>query len=580
MLRQVGGHLDRAVQRHVQRQLPRDRAADLLPVLAGQADHAGRVVHRARQQARVDQGDFVLRRIRRIAPGVELLPARAFARNPVRPGAAQAGVLDRFVRVDRDAVLRRRFQHPQVVAAHPLTFVPFADHRIACGVLPFDLPGIADVAGLHRIDSEPVEQCEGFVHLPLVVADRAAGLVVPDQVHALRFRVGGQALQVVVLGRLAEIEVPAVGEPVAVPADVPAFDQHAAKPVLGGEVDVAPGVRGGRAVLRPGRPGFLVQVQRPPHADVLVRLEPAHVAEPVRLVEVEDQAGFDQTAGPVADRDRAPRRGERRLPHDLRGTARRQRSAQPAVAPAHQVHAGVIHQRGFVDAEMRAVRGAQGDRRLRHPDFGQRRAVVQVFLAVPFVGRDPPGRCRPRDGEFGQLFGNLHLVELRLPGEFVAEADAVVEHAEHHVKPAMVAIALDEARAQLVVVVAGKTPLAPGLLPGLVEAACGLRLQLEVAQELAVVAQEEAEPRVGDQQDALARNAIGQPAFAVEVQLDLQHAIRRGCAGDGIGMRGGCGQCGGDHEDDGRTAHAAHSFGITNTTAVRPGTTTRPSRAR
>ena len=266
------------------------------------------------------------------------------------------------MRVDRDMMPGRILHHAQVVVAHPLSLMPFAQHRALRHVLSFDLPGIADIAGLHRIDANRVEQRERLVHLPLVVADRATGLVVADQVHALRLRIGSESAQVVVGCRLAEIEVPAIGEPVAIPAHVPAFDQHAAEAVGGGEVDVALGVFRGRPVPRSRRPRFLVQVQRPPHPHVLVRLEPADIAEPVRLVEVEDQAGLDQVGRALADLDRPPRRLERRRPHDRRWPAtRRQRGMQHLPLALRQVHAGVVDQRRLVQGHVQAIVGAQVD---------------------------------------------------------------------------------------------------------------------------------------------------------------------------------------------------------------------------
>src|SRR2546427_8576256 len=42
-------------------------------------------------------------------------------------------------------------------------------------------------------------------------------------------------------------------DPVAVPADVPAFDQHAAKAVRRRKIDIALGIRGRGPVLRPDR---------------------------------------------------------------------------------------------------------------------------------------------------------------------------------------------------------------------------------------------------------------------------------------------------------------------------------------
>src|SRR5690606_3324778 len=126
------------------------------------------------------------------------------------------------------------------------------------------------------------------------------------------------------------------------PADVPALDQHAAEAVLGGEVDVAQGVFGGRAVPGPRVPAARVEVHVPPDADVLHRLEPADVAELVGLVEVQDQAGFDEAAGLVGDLDGPPGGVERRFAHDGRaGQAGRQHGAEPAALDPAQVHAGI-----------------------------------------------------------------------------------------------------------------------------------------------------------------------------------------------------------------------------------------------
>ena len=343
VLGQVGHHLDRAVQHHVKRQLFGQGAAQRQPVAALQADDAGGEVHRPGQRG------FVFRRVRRRAPRVVFHAARALARDPVGVGATQPGVLDRFVRVDRDVPLRRLLDHAQVVVAHPLALVPFAHHRAAGVVLALDVAGVADIAGLDHVHAVARVPLERGRQLPLIVADRAGGLVVADQVHALAGGIPRQCRQVEVGGGAGEVEAPAVGEPVAVPARVPAFHQHAAEAVGGGEVDVAPGVGGGGAVPGAGRPGLGFQVQRPPHADVLGRREPAHVADGIGLVEVEDQAGFGQVAGALADLDRAPRRGERQRAHH-RGVAAagRERGTQHVAVTTCQVHAGVVHQCGLV----------------------------------------------------------------------------------------------------------------------------------------------------------------------------------------------------------------------------------------
>ncbi len=110
-----------------------------------------------------------------------------------------------------------------------------------------------------------------------------------DQPHALLLRVRRERHDIEVRIRLGEAELVALGEPVAIPALVPAFDQHAAETMFRREVDVALRFGRGRAVFRAGAPGLRAEVHAPPDADVLERLHPGHVAELVRLVEIEDE---------------------------------------------------------------------------------------------------------------------------------------------------------------------------------------------------------------------------------------------------------------------------------------------------
>src|SRR3546814_12391058 len=87
--------------------------------------------------------------------------------------------------------------------------------------------------------------------LRFILGDIAAGFVVADQRHALFARIVGDRLQVEIGGRLGKAEFVAMAEPVAVPALVPALDEHAAEPVLRGEFDILPGALGRRALVRP-----------------------------------------------------------------------------------------------------------------------------------------------------------------------------------------------------------------------------------------------------------------------------------------------------------------------------------------
>jgi hypothetical protein len=87
--------------------------------------------------------------------------------------------------------------------------------------------------------------------------------VVADEPDAL-FRVARDLGDIEIGIGLGEAEVPPLREPVAVPALVPALDQHAAEAVgFAAKSIIALGVGGGRAVLRPAVPGLLVEVH--PH---------------------------------------------------------------------------------------------------------------------------------------------------------------------------------------------------------------------------------------------------------------------------------------------------------------------------
>ena len=307
---QVGGHLDRAVQHHVQRQLAGQRAGDGLAVAALQAEDAGGVIHRPGQHAGEHQVDLVLRRVRRLAPGVVLHAARAFARDPVGVGAAQAGVLDRLMRVHRQVPARSLLHHLQMVAGHELPVVPLAPQRAPRGIAAVDLAVVTDVAGLELVHAQPCVQVQRGAQLILVVLDGAAGFMVADQVHTLFQAICRQRFNVEIGRGPGEIEVVAVAHPHAVPARIPALHQHAAEAMRGGEVDHLLRLGGGGRVLRPRGPALVVQVHRPPHAHVLGRLHPAHIAQRIGLVEVEDQVRFDQATGTVCDLQRAPGRGE------------------------------------------------------------------------------------------------------------------------------------------------------------------------------------------------------------------------------------------------------------------------------
>src|SRR5690349_22961720 len=149
-----------------------------------------------------------------------------------------------------------------------------------------------------------------------------------------------------------------------------------------------------------------------------------------------------------------------------------------------------------MDGDVQACIGADRERRMRLRDLTQSRAVVEVLVAIPFAARDPPRRAVVGDRELGELVADAHLVQLRLIRELVAEADAVVERAEHDRERALRRILLDQAYAQLVVVITHIAALTPRLLPGFIESARLDAVGAHLALQLRRVAQQDAEPRL------------------------------------------------------------------------------------
>src|SRR5262245_44901816 len=147
--------------------------------------------------------------------------------------------------------------------------------------------------------------------------------------------------------------------------------------------------------------------------------------------------------------------------------------------------------------------------------------VVEVFVTVPLTAGNPPGRGRLGDVELGELVDDVHFPEGWLLREFVAEPDAVVEHAERddELAPALVA----QRDAHFITVVADVAPLAPGLLPGVIETALPDIDQLEVTLELVRIGQDESQARPVDQRPVLASDAV----FRTAVAIDAQHHLDR-----------------------------------------------------
>ena len=249
----------------------------------------------------------MLRRVASLAaPGVVLLSPRSLPGHHVRVGAPLPGVVNRLVDVQHDAVLRGRLDHLAIVPHHVLSVVRVAFAR-----------QVGDVARLDGVEAERMVEREGAIQLALVVLDSPRRLVVDDQLHTLLMGVARDLREIVIGIGSREREGVAVLNPVAVPADVPALDQHAAQSVGGGEVDVAFRVRGGRAVFGPRAPGHGADVHAPPDAHVLHRFDPARALEHAGWVQVEAEHRRHEIGCAVGELDGPPGRDERRVPAHL-----------------------------------------------------------------------------------------------------------------------------------------------------------------------------------------------------------------------------------------------------------------------
>ena len=344
--------------------MPSEGRGDRVGVLGFEVEDAGGEIHRSGEHPGEDHRWDVIRPVAATPRRVVFLPARRLPAEQVRVGPAEAGVLHRFVDVERHLMPRRRLDGALVVVHHVLPVVPLAGDLSAVESTRKVHPPI-HVARLDDFDAEVVHERVRRVHLRLVVRGVAAGLVVANEAGAPLPRVVRQLLHRVVRVRSDEREVVSSPRPVAVPPDVPALDEHAVEAVVGGEVDVAAGVLGRRAVVGAAVPRPLPDVHRPPDADVLARLDPRDVAEGVRLVEVEDDVVRDEVAGRVADEDGSPRRAVRRLGVDAdAGGPRREVGLKRRRADAAELHRGVVHERGLVERDEGAVLERERERRV------------------------------------------------------------------------------------------------------------------------------------------------------------------------------------------------------------------------
>ena len=379
-----------------------------------------------------------------------------------------------------------------------------------------------------------------LVQMTLVVADGRGGLVVHHELDALAVGIVVEHLYVEVRIRSDEIEhiVFGMAEPVF-PALIPTFDQHLVEAVGGGKVDVlldmlvigavtavgfGLGIVGlaqldGKQVVGIG-PGALAGNHLPPHAHILHRLDPGHVVVGTGLVEVERDARSEDVAGVVAHDDRSPRRGTGCLQVALVALSI---GGEPGfehqvLVVQVEVHAGVVDEGCLMQVDVEAVGGLHLQGRLhacgrelglrgvvgdgaghQAADFGKAGFGIVILLCI-VIAWNPEGRVVARHGKLGMFFLDDEVVEVLLQGEFVAEAQAVVEEAEAEDDVTVLCL-LVERHSHLVVVVADFLLFSPDGLPGLVERG-GLHAgQGEAVHQAGVVL--ELQPQLGRLDDYL-----------------------------------------------------------------------------
>ena len=321
---EIGGHLQRAVKRHVEGKLSADGRIAVAAAGTFHLEDTWRVVHRTTLQTREGNDGGVSRR--KSAEGLVLGAAGALVANQVGPGAAQTCGSYSLVGIYHDVVVGGTFDGMLVVVDFNLAVMVFATWD-----------DVAHISAFHGIVSIVTHELVGTIHVLLVVHYRRRGLVVHDEFHASAMRIVVERLDVEVGIGCKEVEDLFLGVSAPVlPADVPAFDEHGIEPVVGGKVDVPTyvGIVGAMFARRCclgiiGQSKFhrwivvgicpfaFARNHLPPHADILHRMYPTGILDLARLVEVEDKVRGQYLAGIVGDEGGTPRRNQRSLQPSL-----------------------------------------------------------------------------------------------------------------------------------------------------------------------------------------------------------------------------------------------------------------------
>ena len=405
--------------------------------------------------------------------------------------------MDGLVGIDGDLVLSSFLDSVEVVVDHTLTVVVLTTWDDVAHVAALD-------GGVAIVDHELV----GLIHMALVVPDRARGLVVHNDLHALALSVVTELSDIEVGIRSDEVEdaILAVTEPVF-PTDIPAFDQDGIEAVLRSEVDVFLDVlRIGsvltiRAYLRVVRltdlhirkvigvgPRALTRDHFPPDPYIFNRLDPVGRLIGARLIEVVGELGGKDIARITADDSRTPRRVEggfdvstvalciggqldtegHRLVIQIKVDRREVDECSFVEVDVYALIA-LEHQRGL-HAGLRegGLRAVLREGLVKESTDLRETAVLVVVLFGIVVTWDPVCLVVARHSELRELALDDIEVTILATWELIAEAEPIVEETEANSYRVAVARLLERDE-QFVVVVANRLDFAPDGLPRLIE---------------------------------------------------------------------------------------------------------------
>ena len=429
--------------------------------------------------------------------GLILLTTCRLLRDEVRIGTAETRHVDGLVGIDGDLMLSSLLDGVEVVVHHALAVVMLTTGDDVAYVAALD-SGVAVVS--HKLVR--------LLHMALVVRDRAGGLVVHDELHALALSVVTELSDVEVGVRSDEVKdtVLAVAEPVF-PTDIPALDEDSIEAVLSGEVDVLLDVLRigsvlairlhlrvvGLTDLHIGqvvgvRPRALTRDHLPPDTYILDRLDPVGRLIGTRLVEVVRQLRGEDIACITADDSRTPRGVEGRfdVPTVALCVRRQLHTEGHRLVIQIEVDSWEVNECCFVEVDVDPLIALEHQRRLyarlregglgavlreglveEPTDLRETAVLVVVLLSVVVTG-DPVRLVVARHSELGELALDDVEVTILAAGELIAEAEPVIEETEADSYGVAIALLLERDE-QFVVVVADRLDLAPDRLPSLIE---------------------------------------------------------------------------------------------------------------